>query len=45
MIPSLAGIGPLGTTEILIIAVLFGILALGIGGIIFLIIHLSKKQK
>jgi hypothetical protein len=45
MNPLFAGIGPLGTTEIIIIVALLGIMALVVGGIIFLVVYLSKKQK
>lgn len=41
----LAGIGPFGITEIIIIAGLLGVMALAVGGVIFLIAHLTKKQK
>lgn len=45
MISSALALAPLGTTEMLIIAVLLGIMALVVGGIILLVVHLSKKQK
>jgi hypothetical protein len=41
----LAGIGPFGVTEIIIIAGLIGFMALAVGGVIFLVVHLTKKQK
>ncbi|RBP39693.1 hypothetical protein DES53_109120 [Roseimicrobium gellanilyticum] len=45
MTPPLAGIGPFGTTEMLVIAALVGGPVLVLGGIIFLVVYLSKKQK
>lgn len=45
MNPLLAGIGPFGVAEMIIIAALLGIMALVVGGIIFLVVYLSKKQK
>jgi hypothetical protein len=37
-------LGPFGTTEIIIIAALLGIMALVVGGIIFLVVYLTKKK-
>lgn len=45
MTPLLAGIGPLGTTELIIIVALLGFMALMVGGVIFLVVYLTKKQK
>jgi hypothetical protein len=45
MNPLLAGIGPFGTTELIIIAVLLGFMALVAGGIIFLVVYLTKKKQ
>lgn len=44
MTPLLAGIGPFGTTEMIIIAALAGIPALIVGGVIFLVLHLTRKK-
>jgi hypothetical protein len=45
MNPLLAGLGPLGTTEIIIIVALLGNMALVVCGIIFHVVYLSKKKK
>lgn len=44
-LPMLAGIGPFGTTEMIIVAVLLLIMATFVGGIVFLVVYLTKKQK
>lgn len=40
----LAGIGPFGTWELIIIAVLLTIMAAVAGGVVFLVVCLSKKK-
>jgi hypothetical protein len=44
MTPLLAGIGPFGTAEILVIAALVGIPALIVGGVIVLVLHFTRKK-
>ena len=43
-ISSFLAIGPFGTAELLIIAVLMLVLAAMVGGVVFLTIYLSKKK-
>jgi hypothetical protein len=45
ILPSiLAGIGPFGTAEIIIIAGLLGLVGLGVGGVILFIVLANKKK-
>jgi hypothetical protein len=42
--PSTLAIGPLGTWEMVIIAVLLLIMGLVVGGVVMLVIYLNKKK-
>jgi hypothetical protein len=43
-LPSTLAIGPLGTWEMVVIAVLLLIVGLAVGGVVILVIYLNKKK-